>query len=70
MSDATGLTVEISADTTAMDEALTGARAHTEETPIWDALVAELGPLYDRVDTEWVVLEAQAVMALMERQPC
>lgn len=37
--------------------------------PVWDELVAELGPLYDPVDTEWTVLEAQAVMALAERAP-
>ena len=40
-----------------------------EPTPIWKALIDDLGPLYDPVDTEYVVLAAQAVLALAERQP-
>lgn len=40
----------------------------TDPTPIHDEVLAELGPLYGPIDTEYVVLEAQAVMALAERQ--
>ncbi len=36
--------------------------------PLYDALLAELGPLQDRVDTDLVVLLAQAVLAMAERQ--
>lgn len=36
---------------------------------IFDQLVTELGPLYPPVDTEYVVLESQAVLALAERAP-
>lgn len=39
------------------------------DTLIWDQLVADLGPLYEPPDTEWTVLEAQAVLALVERAP-
>lgn len=39
------------------------------ERLIWDQVLDELGPLYDTVDTEFVVLQAQAVLALAERQP-
>lgn len=38
------------------------------DTPIFDALVSDLGPLADPVPTEWVVIEAQAVLALADRQ--
>lgn len=38
------------------------------ETPIHDAVLAELGPPCEPVDTEYVVLAAQAVMAMAERK--
>jgi hypothetical protein len=38
-------------------------------TPLYDQLIADLGPLYAPVDTEWTVLESQAVLAMAERQP-
>lgn len=40
-----------------------------DQNPIWTALVAELGELQAPVDTEYRVLEAQAVMALVEAKP-
>lgn len=39
------------------------------ETPIHDQVVADLGPLYGPIDTEYTVLVAQAVMAMVEGQP-
>lgn len=42
-------------------------RLDRDENPIWTALLGDLGPLYDPVDTEWTVLQSQAVMALAER---
>lgn len=38
-------------------------------TPIHDAVVARLGPLCDPVDTDYVLLVSQAVLALMEGSP-
>lgn len=38
-------------------------------TPVWDELVAELGPLHEPVDVDFVLLVSQAVLALAERQP-
>lgn len=40
-----------------------------EPTPLWDGVLADLGELYAQVDTEWTVLESQAVLALAERAP-
>lgn len=40
-----------------------------DQNPIWTALVAELGDLPPSVDTEYTVLEARAVMALVEAKP-
>lgn len=40
-----------------------------EPTPIHDFVLAKLGPLYDNVDTEFVVLESMAVCAMVERAP-
>lgn len=37
--------------------------------PIHDEVLAELGPLYADVDTDFVLLVSQAVMAMAERQP-
>lgn len=39
------------------------------DTPIHDQVVADLGPLYGPVDTDYVVLVAQAVMGMVEGQP-
>lgn len=41
----------------------------TEPCPIHDAVLADLGPLVDAVDTEYCVLEAQAVLAMAGRAP-
>lgn len=40
-----------------------------DPNPIWTALVGELGDLPPSVDTEYTVLEARAVMALVEAKP-
>lgn len=37
--------------------------------PTWEELLADLGPLYAAVDTEWVVIESMAVLAMAERAP-
>lgn len=39
-----------------------------EPTPVWDAVLADLGAPYAQVDTEWTVLESQAVLAMVEGQ--
>lgn len=43
--------------------------ALAETTPIYDQLVAELGPLFPAVDTDFVLLMSQAVLAMVERAP-
>lgn len=40
-----------------------------EPTPVHDAVLADLGPLCDPVDTDYVLLVSQAVLAMAERQP-
>lgn len=40
-----------------------------DPTPMFDQLIADLGPLCDPVDTDYVLLVSQAVMAMTERQP-
>lgn len=39
------------------------------ENPIYDALLAEVGPLFETVDTDYVLLASQAVLAMAERAP-
>jgi hypothetical protein len=41
----------------------------TEPTPLFDELIADLGPLHEPVDTDYVLLVSQAVLALAERAP-
>lgn len=38
-------------------------------TPIYDHLLAEVGPLIEDVDTDYVLLASQAVLAMVERAP-
>lgn len=43
--------------------------AMTTSMPIYDQLVAEFGPLFPEVDTDFVLLASQAVLAMAERAP-
>lgn len=40
-----------------------------EPTPLWDELLADLGPIHGPVDTDYTLLVSQAVMAMAERAP-
>lgn len=39
------------------------------QNPIYDQVLADRGPLFDPVDTDYVLLVSQAVMAMAERAP-
>lgn len=42
----------------------------TDDLPIYSEVLAEFGPLLPSVDTDYVLLESQAVLAMAERQTC
>lgn len=39
------------------------------DLPIYDEVLAQFGPLHEPVETDFVLLVSQAVLALVERQP-